>query len=78
VWGGVGQYFYLKEVFGGPVNLLEALLACIGHCLHLGDSVCCALRFRYGAQWKPVRPVSSWNGKYPYARPASARDECWQ
>jgi hypothetical protein len=39
---GEGQYFYLEEVFRGAIDLFEALLACIGHCLHDGElSVLC-------------------------------------
>jgi len=47
---GEGQYFYLEEIFGGPVDFFEALLACIGHCLHDGElSVLCVALSTLGA-----------------------------
>jgi len=47
---GQGQYLYFQEVFRGPVDLFEALLACIGHCLHDGElSVLCIALSAFGA-----------------------------
>ena len=51
---GEGEYFYLEEVFWRPVDLFEALLASIGHCLHDGElgvlcvalSALCTMRSR--------------------------------
>ena len=44
-------YFYLEEVLWWSVDLLEALRAGIGHCLHGGDGgwvVLLIMRDRYG------------------------------
>jgi len=68
---GEGQYFYLEEVFRGAVDLFEALLACIGHCLHDCEvGVWCVALSALGAARSRSREsrVSSWNGEVPGRR----------